>query len=95
MEDGRLPKDILYGQLATGTRRVGRPSLRFKDVCKRDMKACGISPDSWEVQAEDRGTWRLAVSKSIAVADMRRDQLAAEKRERKKSSAATQVTQTS
>ena len=25
MEDGRIPKDILYGQLATGKRRTGRP----------------------------------------------------------------------
>ena len=39
MEDGRIPKDILYGELAAGQRGVGRPQLRYKDVCKRDMKA--------------------------------------------------------
>ena len=39
MEDGRIPKDILYGELATGQRNTGRPHLRFKDVCKRDMRA--------------------------------------------------------
>ena len=29
MDDGRLPKDILYGQLARGKRRPGGPRLRF------------------------------------------------------------------
>ena len=37
MEDGRLPKDVLYGELTSGSRPVGRPMLRYKDVCKGDM----------------------------------------------------------
>ena len=37
MKDGRIPKDLLYGELATGKRPTGRPQLRFKDVCKRDL----------------------------------------------------------
>ena len=37
-QDGRLPKDILYGELATGSRPTGRPTLRYKDVLKRDLK---------------------------------------------------------
>ena len=40
MEDTRIPKELLFGILATGTRPVGRPTLRYKDVLKRDMKAC-------------------------------------------------------
>ena len=46
MEDGRMPKDILYGELASGNRTVGRPQPRFKDVCKRDMKALDINTES-------------------------------------------------
>ena len=38
MQDGRLPKDILYGELATGSRPTGRPTLRYKDVLKHDLK---------------------------------------------------------
>ena len=53
-EDGRMPKDILYGQLTSGARPVGRPALRFKDACNRDMKACDINPKGWEAVAEDR-----------------------------------------
>ena len=30
MKDRQIPKEILYSNLTTGTRPVGRPSLRFK-----------------------------------------------------------------
>ena len=32
MEDGRIPKDIIYSDLAMGRRTIGRPHLRYKDV---------------------------------------------------------------
>ena len=38
MANGCIPKDMLYGELVTGTRTVGRPYLRYRDTCKRDMK---------------------------------------------------------
>ena len=57
MEDGRIPKDLLYGELEFGLRPVGRPKLRFKDVCKRDMLASGLPTDSWETHAADWGDW--------------------------------------
>ena len=49
MKDGRIPKDLLCGELAAGKRRTGRPQPRFKDVCKQDLQALGINTDSWEV----------------------------------------------
>ena len=36
--------DMLYGELATGSRPAGRPTLRFKDVCKRDLNAGNTNP---------------------------------------------------
>ena len=45
MEDGRIPKDILSGELATGQRSIGRPHLRFKDVCNRDVRALDIDTE--------------------------------------------------
>ncbi|GFR86704.1 hypothetical protein ElyMa_006059900 [Elysia marginata] len=42
MEDRRIPKDFRYCKLASASRPTGRPTLRFKDVCKRDLKTCGI-----------------------------------------------------
>ena len=35
---------MLYGELATGLRPAGRPTLRYKDVCKRDLRAGDIGP---------------------------------------------------
>ena len=90
MEDGRLPKDILYGQLTSGARPVGRPALRFKGACHRDMKACDLSPKGWEAVAEDRThtARRQATRGGIERADEKKHQHAAEKRMRRKQKAA-------
>ena len=56
MQDGRIPKDILYVELATGSRPAGRPVLRYKDICKRDMKTGNINPADWEATAGDRSS---------------------------------------
>ena len=48
MDDDRIPKDMLYGELRQGSRPVSR--LRFKDVCKRDMKQAEIDPNTWKKQ---------------------------------------------
>ena len=62
MQDGRIPKDLLYGALAEGARRVGRPFLRYKDACKRDLKASSIDIKSFESEAADRCKWRSMVN---------------------------------
>ena len=54
MEDGRILKDILHGELATGIRTAGSPTLHFKDVWKRDLKAGNVNPAGWEAVAADR-----------------------------------------
>ena len=47
MENSRIPKQILFGQLARGTRRKGRPLLRYKDILKKDLLEVGINPDTF------------------------------------------------
>ena len=66
MKGGRIPKDLLYGELATGKRPMGRSQLRFKDVWKRDLQALGINIDSWEVTATDRNAWKHTVKLGLA-----------------------------
>ena len=61
MEDGRIPKDLLYGELVKGVRPRGRPNLRFKDICKRDMKALNISIDTWENMTANLDAWKYTV----------------------------------
>ena len=51
IEDGRILKDMLYGELATGSRPAGRPVLLYIDVCKQDLKAGDINPAGWEAAA--------------------------------------------
>ena len=66
MKDGRIPKDILYGEMATGSRATGRPLLRYSDVCRRDLRETAIDEDLWEKVAADRGAWRQAVYDGLA-----------------------------
>ncbi|XP_033095316.1 uncharacterized protein LOC117099902 [Anneissia japonica] len=63
MPNDRIPKDILYGELAQGKRERGRPKHRYKDLLKRDrpIKAVNIPEYSWEKIAENRCAWRNAV----------------------------------
>ena len=58
MQDGkgRIPKDLLYGELENGARKTDCPLLCFKDVCKRDMKSAAIDIESWELMVKDRST---------------------------------------
>ncbi|GCC27078.1 hypothetical protein chiPu_0005499 [Chiloscyllium punctatum] len=38
MSVGRIPKDLEYGELASGKRAQGQSHLRFRDVCKRTSR---------------------------------------------------------
>ena len=50
----RNPKDLLYAELAEGVRPMGRPCLRFKDICKGDVKLADADINVWECVADDR-----------------------------------------
>ena len=55
MQDGRIPKHILYGRLETGIRQTDRPPLHLKDVGKRSIKLSSINPaecDSWSLKVK-------------------------------------------
>ena len=80
MPDGRLPKELLYGELATGSRCTGRPQLRYRDVVKRDMKAVNIDTETWENLAADRSQWRGAVTKHLKTGEDKLTQAAIERR---------------
>ena len=75
MEDGRIPKDFLYGELALSL----RPTMRFKDVCKRDM-TCGIQPAELEVEVSNRTAWNAKVKEGIKSAEEKREMERGEKR---------------
>ncbi|XP_038054695.1 protein SREK1IP1-like [Patiria miniata] len=84
MDDGRIPKDVLYGELAIGTRPSERPTLRYKDVCKRDLKVCSVSSADLESATSDRATWRSTVTAGVLQAEERRKSQWEERRTRRR-----------
>lgn len=57
-EDSNLPKQVLYGELATGSRPTGAPKKRFKDQLHHLLKKSRLPVNAWETLTEDRPTWR-------------------------------------
>ena len=84
MEDGRIHKEFLFGELVTGKRPTGHPQLRYKDICKRDHKALGINTNTWEAAAADRSTWKWEVHKGLSHFEENLTQEAEEKRSHRK-----------
>ena len=84
MCDGRIPKDLLYGELTSGTRARGRPHLRFRDVCKQDMTALGMDIQNWEDVAAERGKWRTELHQGLKTGEAKLQQVAEDKRTRRK-----------
>ena len=79
MDDGHIPKDVLYGQLTTGVKKVGRHALRFMNARKRDLKVCEIDPNTWEDAARYRACWWRTVKEGIEKADVKRHEKVEEK----------------
>ena len=48
LDDGRIPKDLLFGELVTGGCLTGRPTFRCNDACKRDLYAGLLNPSQLE-----------------------------------------------
>ena len=48
-----------------GTRPIGRPCLRSKDSCKRDLQSVYINVATWEVAALDHPGLRRAVRSGV------------------------------
>ena len=84
MDEGRLTKGLLYGELAQGTRPKGRPKLRYKDVTKRDMGQCGLDLDTWEEQVDDRSVLRRAIKQAVKDAEEVRHMKNTQKRNKRK-----------
>ena len=82
MDDTRIPKLLLYSEHAGGSRKRGRPKLRYKDTLKASFKCCLIDPDTWEQTASDRAAWRHLVWKGVSSFEANR--IAKRKEQRRK-----------
>ena len=88
MEDHRLPKITLYGELSSGTRNRGAPKKRYKDVLKKHLGACHISHQEWSTLAGNRNAWRQTITKAASSFETTRRASVEEKRQRRKNRAA-------
>lgn len=61
MPETRLPRQILFSELATGGRPRGRPVLRYKDQLKATLRSTTIEPETWEAVSSDRSIWRNTI----------------------------------
>ena len=64
MDNRRLPKQVLFGQLLNAPRNPGDQKLRYKDTVRHNLQNVCIHQDNWEVLASDRSTWKEKIIRS-------------------------------
>ena len=57
MEDTRLPKCVMFGELVGGTGCVGGQEKEWMGCFLDDLRAFGINADQWATAAQDEGEW--------------------------------------
>ena len=65
MEENRIQRNMLYGQLPDAPRRVGRPRLRYKDKLKSNLKELKFDLANWEQLTLDRNSWIAVCWKNL------------------------------
>ena len=60
MEDTRIPKRLMYGELAEGSRPQKKLKKRWKDCVKEDLKAYKLEK-SWSTSCLVRPKWRASL----------------------------------
>ena len=55
--------------LSAGKCNLGHQQLRYRDVCKRDMKELGIDKNEWEELATDPSKWRSYLQTTLKVGE--------------------------
>ena len=89
MNEERLPKQLLYGELTTGKRNRGRPRKRYKDCIKAHTTLAGIPLKEMESIAGNRVEWRAQTKKAQDhCEERRRDKINTARNKRKIAAAA-------
>ena len=58
MEDTRLPKCVIFGELMGGAGCVGGQEKEWMRCFLDDLRAFGINADQWTTAAQDERKWR-------------------------------------
>ena len=79
--EGRIPKQLFYGELVNGKRPRCKPKERYKDCVKYNFKELDIDYNNWEESALYRSEWRKAVKDGCNLLETKRHGRANLKRE--------------
>jgi hypothetical protein len=74
MHDSRIPKQLLYGELAARSRKPGGQKKRYKDSLQATLKACEIPLKDLEKDANDRTRWRSTTRACVSRFESRRNE---------------------
>ena len=58
MEDTRLPKCVMFGEMVEGAGCVGDQEKEWMGCFLDDLRAFGTNADQWTTAAQDAGEWR-------------------------------------
>ena len=70
MKDTRPVKALLFGELE-GSRKVGRPLLRYKDTCKMALQRSEALHE-WNSVVNDRNKWKALIQNVCKVHNQKR-----------------------
>ena len=62
MQDSRLPKKVLFGELVEGRARPGRLKKTWLGCLREDLERTGIVYDQWTQKAKDLSLWLKLIS---------------------------------
>ena len=69
MKNDRIPKQLLFSELARGTHDCGHPCKHWKDCAKDDLKYFNIDHNSWYRKIKDRAKWQQNVREGKAFSE--------------------------
>ena len=65
MEDTRLPKCVMFGEMVGGAGCVGGQEKKWMGCFLDDLRAFGINADQWTTAAQDEGQWRRTAGQGV------------------------------
>ena len=65
MEDTRLPKCMMFGEIGGGAGCVGGQEKEWMGCFLDDLRAFGINADQWTTPAQDEGEWRRTAEQGV------------------------------
>ena len=81
------PSQLLFGELQHGKRSLGGPKKCYKDTLKGSLKSFNLSPDTWELAAQNCNEWHAALHNGAKAHEKERTITAEKRRQARKSNA--------